>query len=158
MLLHVNAQGVPRPTANSETWCFSRDYTKYLPLALADILQWCGDPAVFVWDCSSAGTLVDAGRRLIEAKRAAAAEAARTEAAEAPKRPLGQGEPAKAAVAPTLMMGACRAGEALPTNPKLPADVFTACLTTPIRMALRWWAVMGQCVCLHVAAVLACCC
>ena len=31
------------------------------------------------------------------------------------------------------------AGEVLPQNPDLPADVFTACLTTPIKMALRWF-------------------
>jgi regulator-associated protein of mTOR len=24
-------------------------------------------------------------------------------------------------------------------NPDLPADVFTSCLTTPIKMALRWF-------------------
>ena len=24
-------------------------------------------------------------------------------------------------------------------NPELPADLFTSCLTTPIKVALRWW-------------------
>lgn len=36
------------------------------------------------------------------------------------------------------MLAACREDEDLPQNPELPADLFTACLTTPIRMALRW--------------------
>ncbi|CAL8090399.1 unnamed protein product [Calicophoron daubneyi] len=38
----------------------------------------------------------------------------------------------------TIMLAACREDEDLPQNPELPADLFTACLTTPIRMALRW--------------------
>ena len=28
----------------------------------------------------------------------------------------------------------------MPTDPRLPADLFTACLTTPISVALRWFA------------------
>lgn len=36
------------------------------------------------------------------------------------------------------MLAACSKDEDLPQNPNLPADLFTACLTTPIRMALRW--------------------
>ena len=38
-----------------------------------------------------------------------------------------------------LMMAACGADELLPQSPDLPADVFTACLTSPIKMALRWF-------------------
>ncbi|KAH8858829.1 Regulatory-associated protein of mTOR [Schistosoma japonicum] len=38
----------------------------------------------------------------------------------------------------TFMLAACSKDEDLPQNPNLPADLFTACLTTPIRMALRW--------------------
>ena len=36
----------------------------------------------------------------------------------------------------TLLLAACQAGEMLPQNPELPADVFTACLTTPIKVRL----------------------
>ncbi|GFR43035.1 hypothetical protein Agub_g4039, partial [Astrephomene gubernaculifera] len=38
-----------------------------------------------------------------------------------------------------IVLAACGAGEQLPQNPDLPADVFTACLTTPIKVALRWF-------------------
>lgn len=37
-----------------------------------------------------------------------------------------------------LQLAACQADERLPTDPEYPADLFTACLTTPIEMALRW--------------------
>ena len=37
-----------------------------------------------------------------------------------------------------IQLAACEAGELLPMNPELPADIFTSCLTTPIKVALRW--------------------
>ena len=44
-----------------------------------------------------------------------------------------------------ILLAACGAGELLPQNPELPADVFTACLTTPIKVhscsCLVWQAV-----------------
>ena len=43
------------------------------------------------------------------------------------------------AVSSWVMLGACGAEEILPQNAELPADVFTACLTTPLKMALRWY-------------------
>ncbi len=32
-----------------------------------------------------------------------------------------------------ILLAACSVGEVLPQTPDLPADVFTACLTTPIK-------------------------
>ena len=34
-----------------------------------------------------------------------------------------------------ILLAACGAGEVLPQSPDLPADVFTACLTTPIKVS-----------------------
>ncbi|KAG8686056.1 hypothetical protein FRC11_009594, partial [Ceratobasidium sp. 423] len=39
-----------------------------------------------------------------------------------------------------IQLAACAADEVLPMTPELPADVFTACLTSPIEMALRFFA------------------
>ena len=39
-----------------------------------------------------------------------------------------------------IQLGACRADEFLPTNPDLPADLFTACLTSPIQTSVLWYA------------------
>ena len=38
-----------------------------------------------------------------------------------------------------IQLAACSTTELLPMNPELPADLFTACLTTPIKIALRWY-------------------
>lgn len=38
-----------------------------------------------------------------------------------------------------IQLAACGHKQILPMNPDLPADIFTACLTTPIKVALRWF-------------------
>src|SRR5690606_4046398 len=38
-----------------------------------------------------------------------------------------------------IFLAACGENENLPTNPNLPADLFTSCLTTPIKTSLRWF-------------------
>jgi len=37
-----------------------------------------------------------------------------------------------------IVLSACAAHEELPTSPELPADLFTACLTSPLRVALSF--------------------
>ena len=41
------------------------------------------------------------------------------------------------AAADCILLGACGPSEVLPQNPELPADIFTACLTTPVRVRLQ---------------------
>ena len=74
---------------------------------------------------------------------------ARTSRASLAGESLAAGERAAAAssassyasfVRDSFLLGACQADESLPTTPDLPADLFTACLTTPIKIALRWQA------------------
>jgi hypothetical protein len=50
----------------------------------------------------------------------------------------GHGGSAIPAMKETIILAACGAEEILPQNADLPADVFTACLTTPIKIALTW--------------------
>ena len=38
-----------------------------------------------------------------------------------------------------IQLAACQSNELLPMLPQLPADLFTACLTTPIKVGLRWF-------------------
>jgi len=44
-----------------------------------------------------------------------------------------------------IQLAACEVGELLPMNPELPADIFTSCLTTPIKVALRWFVTYIDC-------------
>lgn len=38
-----------------------------------------------------------------------------------------------------IQLAACAENQILPMNAELPADLFTACLTTPIKIALKWF-------------------
>ena len=47
--------------------------------------------------------------------------------------------PPPASVKNCIQLAACGSNELLPMNPELPADLFSSCLTTPIKVALRWF-------------------
>lgn len=43
-----------------------------------------------------------------------------------------------------IQLAACAANQVLPMNPELPADIFTSCLTTPIKMAIKWFVLQNH--------------
>jgi regulator-associated protein of mTOR len=130
VLLHYNGHGVPKPTASGEIWVFNKNYTQYIPISLYDLQHWLQAPTIFVWDCSEAGNILSNYHRFVE-KHEEEEEAA---AAADPNHE-------KVKYRSYLHLAACAVKENLPTNPLLPADLFTACLTTPIEMAL-WFFVL----------------
>ncbi|RKP10243.1 raptor N-terminal caspase like domain-containing protein [Thamnocephalis sphaerospora] len=127
ILFHYNGHGVPKPTASGEIWVFNRSYTQYIPVSLYDLQTWLGSPCIYVYDCSAAGNIVAAFDRF----------AAQRDAETEPHAPA----PAElhAPMRECIQLAACGANEVLPMNPNLPADLFSACLTTPIPVALRWF-------------------
>jgi hypothetical protein len=112
VLLHYNGHGVPAPTENGELWVFNKHYTQYIPLSIYDLVEWVKFPSVFVLDCPGAGTLLEH----IEGMRGES---------------VSEGS--------RIALAACSATETLPGNAAFPADLFTACLTTPVKVALRWF-------------------
>ncbi|KAI0385234.1 raptor N-terminal caspase like domain-containing protein [Hypomontagnella monticulosa] len=130
VLLHYNGHGVPKPTASGEIWVFNKNFTQYIPISLYDLQHWLQAPTIFVWDCSEAGNILNNYHRFVE-KHEEEEEAA---AASDPNYE-------KTKYRSYLHLAACAVKENLPTNPRLPADLFTACLTTPIEMAL-WFFVL----------------
>lgn len=117
VLFHYNGHGVPKPTANGEIWVFNKSYTQYIPLPISDLDSWLKSPSIYVFDCSAAGLIINA---FIE-------------------RQDGSSSSSGPAVKDCILLGACEAYESLPQSADFPADVFTSCLTTPIKMALRWF-------------------
>ncbi|CAH1446030.1 unnamed protein product [Lactuca virosa] len=120
VLFHYNGHGVPKPTANGEIWFFNRSYTQYIPLPISDLDSWLKTPSIYVFDCSAAGMIVNA---FIE---------------------LQDWTPSSSSSSGTsprdcILLAACEAHETLPQSHEFPADVFTSCLTTPIKIALRWF-------------------
>ncbi|XP_024514847.1 regulatory-associated protein of TOR 2 [Selaginella moellendorffii] len=117
VLFHYNGHGVPKPTVNGELWFFNKSYTQYIPLSVYELESWLGVPSIYVLDCSGAGVVVNAF-------------------IERPDWALGS---SSVSAKDCILLAACRATEMLPQSSGMPADVFTACLTTPIKMALRWF-------------------
>uniref|UniRef100_A0A7N0VD95 Raptor N-terminal CASPase-like domain-containing protein n=1 Tax=Kalanchoe fedtschenkoi TaxID=63787 RepID=A0A7N0VD95_KALFE len=117
VLFHYNGHGVPKPTANGEIWLFNKSYTQYIPLPISDLDSWMQTPSIYVFDCSSAGMIVNAFIELHDLNASGSFGAPRD----------------------CILLAACEAHETLPQSDEFPADVFTSCLTTPIKMALKWF-------------------
>ncbi|XP_043704845.1 regulatory-associated protein of TOR 1-like isoform X2 [Telopea speciosissima] len=118
VLFHYNGHGVPKPTANGEIWVFNKSYTQYIPLPVSDLDSWLKTPSIYVLDCSAAGNIVNA---FIE------------------RQDWNSSGSSGSSLKDCILLAACEAHETLPQSAEFPADVFTSCLTTPIKMALRWF-------------------
>jgi regulator-associated protein of mTOR len=114
VLFHYNGHGVPKPTSNGEIWMFNRNFTQYVPVSIYDLHTWMGTPVVFVFDCSGAGALLEVFSQIVGPEHQSSGE--------------------------VMVIGSCAANQILPMNPSFPADIFTSCLTTPLEMALYWFA------------------
>ena len=127
VLFHYNGHGVPLPTPSGEFWVFNRDYTQYIPVSMYDLQTWLGGPSFYIYDVSHAGHIMANFDRFIEKHLAENAEAREQE----PNTPLQNYNN-------NIQLAACAKSETLPTNPDLPADLFTCCLTTPIDISMRY--------------------
>lgn len=128
VLFHYNGHGVPLPTASGEIWVFNKNYTQYIPVGIYDLQSWLGGPSLFVYDVSHAGNIV-ANFDTFLAKHEKENEELKKRDPNAQVQNYGD----------CIQLAACDKTEMLPTNPDLPADLFTCCLTTPIDIALRWF-------------------
>lgn len=83
VLLHWNGHGIPRPTKVGETWAFSQvslfssifqklkfrqDFTQYVPISVVDLVRWVGSPSLIIFDCESAGALLDCFKKHVDLK------------------------------------------------------------------------------------------
>ena len=89
-------------------------------------------PCIFVWDCSNAGNIVNNFNRWAERRDTETGK--HTSSSQTP-----DGAPS-APMRECIQLAACAANEILPMTPELPADLFTSCLTSPIEIALRYYA------------------
>ncbi|VDP10977.1 unnamed protein product [Soboliphyme baturini] len=119
VLFHYNGHGVPKPTKNGEIWVFNKTYTQYIPLSVFDLQAWMGVPSIYVWDCNCAGMVIESFRTFGDEIIISVTEIFRG--------------------VDCIHLAACMADQVLPMNPELPADLFTSCLTTPIRVAIMWY-------------------
>lgn len=128
VLFHYNGHGVPLPTQSGEIWVFNKNYTQYIPVSLYDLQTWLAGPSLFVFDVSCAGNVVHNFHNFVEKH-----EKENLEALKRDPNALVQN------YGDCILLAPCEKNENLPTNPDLPADLFTCCLTTPIEIALRYF-------------------
>ncbi|RAL10379.1 ubiquitin-binding TORC1 subunit KOG1 [Aspergillus homomorphus CBS 101889] len=128
VLFHYNGHGVPLPTQSGEIWVFNKNYTQYIPVSLYDLQSWLAGPSLFVFDVSHAGNIVSNFHTFVEKH-----EKENVEAIKRDPNAIVQN------YGDCIILAACHKNESLPTNPDLPADLFTCCLTTPIEIALRFF-------------------
>ena len=128
ILFHYNGHGVPLPTQSGEIWVFNRNYTQYIPVSLYDLQGWLGAPSLYVFDCSHAGNIINNFDRFVEKHETENADTRQAD-------PTAQLQMYN----DNILLAACGKPESLPTNPDLPADLFTCCLTTPIEISLRFF-------------------
>lgn len=140
VLFHYNGHGVPRPTVNGEIWVFNRNYTQYIPLSLYDLQTWMGAPSIYVYDCSNAGIIVNLFNTFAE-QHEREMEQIQTNNRNSPSSSAANSGqiPLPTTYKNCIQLAACSANQILPMNPQLPADLFTSCLTTPLKIALRWY-------------------
>ena len=133
VLFHYNGHGVPLPTPSGEIWYFNRNYTQYIPVSLYDLQAWLGGPSIYVLDASHAGNVIANFGRFIEKHENESAE-------------LLDKDPNAVVLsyADNILLAACGRDELLPTNPDLPADLFTSSLTTPVAISLRCFFLQSQ--------------
>lgn len=115
-------------------------YTQYIPLSIYDLQTWMGAPSIYVYDCSNAGIIVNSFNQFADQHEREMEQST----------PPNRSSPAASSVNTAntykncIQLAACAAHQILPMNPQLPADLFTACLTTPIRIALKWFTLQQQ--------------
>lgn len=129
VLFHYNGHGVPKPTTNGEIWVFNRMYTQYIPLSIYDLQTWMGAPSIYVYDCSNAGVIVELFKQFADQHEKDYEQMSQQNRLSTPAPNFRN----------CIQLAACSAQQILPMNPDLPADIFTACLTTPIKIALKWF-------------------
>lgn len=88
-----------------------------------------GAPSIYVYDCSNAGIIVESFKQF--------ARQHETEYEHSGQNRGPMSSPP--CFRNCIQLAACGANQVLPMNPDLPADLFTACLTTPIKVALGWF-------------------
>jgi regulator-associated protein of mTOR len=131
-LFYYNGHGVPKPTSSGELWVFNKDYSQYIPISIIQLQTWLGSPTIYVWDCSSAGNLLQNFINYAEKRDREMNE--KHGGYPNGMRPFME----------CIQMAACLPDEQLPMCPELPADLFTSCLTSPIDMALRYFVMSHQ--------------
>ena len=130
-----------------QIWVFNNEYTQYMPLPLLELQALLGQPTLFVFDCCSAGNVMpffipdgeSADGAMSAIRHANFSTHASGRCLDEERGHVSYPSPGSPMSRQWIVLCACGPNESLPTSPDVPADLFTACLTTPIKAALMWF-------------------
>ncbi|WVW83973.1 hypothetical protein I302_105996 [Kwoniella bestiolae CBS 10118] len=137
-----NGHGIQEPpTEQGELWCYDRGFdeclqngggpSEYIPIMLFDVLAWAGSSTCYVWDVSFSGRFIKAAQ--IEAEEID--NQYKSAAAQNPQ--IAEIHPAVYARR-QIHFASCGPNQTIPRINGMPDDLFTACLTNPLRIALLY--------------------
>ncbi|KAK8864455.1 hypothetical protein IAR55_001704 [Kwoniella newhampshirensis] len=135
-----NGHGIQEPpTEAGELWCYDRDFddclrhgggpSEYIPIMLFDLLTWAGASTCYVWDCQHAGRFIRAAQTEAEQIDTQLRAAAAQDASVAEQYPAVYARR-------QIHFAACGPNQSAPKINGMPDDLFTACLLSPLRIAL----------------------
>ncbi|KAL7674899.1 hypothetical protein ACOME3_001170 [Neoechinorhynchus agilis] len=112
MLIHYSGYGILPPKDSGELHFLNGEMRDYVPVSITDIHRWVSNgPAIVVVDADNSGAIIKA---------------------EVAKGISDRNDHATGKI-PLIVLTSCDIGESVPKSDKIPLDVFTSCLTTPLR-------------------------
>eukprot|EP00767_Chilomastix_cuspidata_P006200 gnl/Chilomastix_cuspidata/6525.p1 GENE.gnl/Chilomastix_cuspidata/6525~~gnl/Chilomastix_cuspidata/6525.p1 ORF type:complete len:2259 (-),score=68.07 gnl/Chilomastix_cuspidata/6525:42-6452(-) len=130
-IVHYIGHSMPSPfrigESDSALYFFQQDSDEPIAVRLSNILQHIEKPSIFIFDTSHAGRLIDSLRQLSSGKFSVTSGGFSTRYSTSERSFPSVWDEA-------IGFGACGAQEVLPNDPTLPLDLFTSCLTTPLKM------------------------
>uniref|UniRef100_A0A0N5ASJ5 Raptor_N domain-containing protein n=1 Tax=Syphacia muris TaxID=451379 RepID=A0A0N5ASJ5_9BILA len=143
VLFHYNGHGVPKPTENGELWVFNTSFTQ---LEGVFFLNWEVEEvkteaviAVKSFSRFAGDQEKEWVKQLDEHMETRSPPLPEIQAwMSIDERASAFGFPRKPNYRDCIHLAACAEDEYLPIDPDLPADLFTSCLTTPIKTSILW--------------------
>lgn len=111
-------------------------------MSIYDLQTWMGAPSIYVYDCSNAGTIVNSFNTFAEQHEKEMEQLQNNRSSPSGSTNAQTGSSSTGGYTTfknCIQLAACASNEILPMNPQLPADLFTSCLTTPLKIALKWY-------------------
>ena len=102
-------------------------------VSIHDLQSWMGSPSTYVYGCNNAGIIMESFKNFAEQHEKEYMDQVRAGGPQGGAAYL----PPLSFLRNCIQLAACSKDQLLPMNPDLPADLFTACFTTPMKVALR---------------------
>ena len=139
---------VVKPTNHGELCCFNSNCPEHSPVSIWDIAQWIGTPSAIVIDCSDSrkihNNFCDYHVPTMKPKQSSKKNnnndcGNNNDDSDIDSLHEDKAEELNLYDDELILFASCDYGELVPNNPDYPADILTSCLTSPMKMAIRFF-------------------